>query len=324
MQRLLITGITGLIGKSVLTAILQEQLDYEITALIRPNTALERFSAFRTSVELAQIDLADTEKLYNYLQNNKFDVVMHIGALRGGRKFPPETYIKANYNSTQQLVEHGKINGSRFIYCSSVGVFGVIPKELPATNETERNPDSLYHWTKIESEKIINQAVLKGLNAAILRPSITYGPKDYGFPHQMVKLVQKKLFPIINKRIWIHLCNVNTITRAFLWLLKNDYNPGLALNVADREPVQLQDLVNFISREIHGKNYNTILKLDRNLFALGESIARKLKNELWTSRFQLISHSWFYYVDNTYELMNLPPTFTIPDIRIIIEDIIKK
>ncbi|MCB5245258.1 MAG: NAD-dependent epimerase/dehydratase family protein, partial [Candidatus Cloacimonetes bacterium] len=40
MQRLLITGITGLIGKSVLTAILQEQLDYEITALIRPNTAL--------------------------------------------------------------------------------------------------------------------------------------------------------------------------------------------------------------------------------------------------------------------------------------------
>jgi len=324
MPRLLITGVTGLIGKSVLNSILKEQLDYEITALIRPNTALERFSSFRSSVELAQIDLADTERLYDYLKKNSFDVIMHIGALRGGRKFPRDIYIKANYYSTEQFVEHCQKHGSRFIYCSSVGVFGVIPKELPATNETERNPDSLYHWTKIESERIINQAVLKGLNAAILRPSITYGPGDYGFPYQMVKLVQKKLFPIINKRIWIHLCNVNTITRAFLWLLKNEYTPGLALNVADREPVQLRNLVDFISREIHGKNYNTILKLDRNLFALGESIARKLKNELWTSRFQLISHSWFYYVDNTYDLMNLPPTFTIPDIRIIIDDILKK
>ena len=90
MPRLLITGVTGLIGKSVLNSILKEQLDYEISALIRPDTALERFSSFRSSVELAQIDLADTEKLYDYLKNNTFDVVMHIGALRGGRKFPPE------------------------------------------------------------------------------------------------------------------------------------------------------------------------------------------------------------------------------------------
>jgi len=32
MPRLLITGVTGLIGKSVLNSILKEQLDYEISA----------------------------------------------------------------------------------------------------------------------------------------------------------------------------------------------------------------------------------------------------------------------------------------------------
>jgi nucleoside-diphosphate-sugar epimerase len=117
-----------LIGKSVLNSILKEQLDYEISALIRPDTALERFSSFRSSVELAQIDLADTEKLYDYLKNNTFDVVMHIGALRGGRKFPPDTYIKANYKSTEQFVEHCQKHGSRFIYCSSVGVLELYPK----------------------------------------------------------------------------------------------------------------------------------------------------------------------------------------------------
>jgi nucleoside-diphosphate-sugar epimerase len=320
MLRLLITGVTGLIGRSVLQAILAEKLDYQVTALIRPGTAPERYAAFRSELEFVNIDLTDIDKLKWFLGQQAFDVIVHIGALRGGRKFFREDYLKANFHSTQQMVEHCLAHGSKLLYCSSVGVFGAIPEELPANNSTERNPDNFYHYTKIESEKVINQAVLKGLNAAILRPSITYGRGDYGFPYQMVKMVAKNHFPLINKRIWIHLCHVDTITLAFLWLLRNDFPTGLALNVADREPVQLHNLIDFISRELNGENYKVLFRIDKAFFHLGEFVARFLKNELWISRFQLISRSWFYDVANTYSLMGLPETFTIPGMRITISD----
>ncbi len=321
MSRLLITGVTGLIGRSVLKAILAEKMDHQITALIRPGTIQERYSAFRSQLEVVKIDLADTQSLKSYLDENAFDVVVHIGALRGGRKFSKEEYLRANFLSTQQFVEHCLKNDSRLVFCSSVGVYGAIPEELPANNSTERNPDNFYHYTKIECEKVINQAVLKGLKAAILRPSITYGKGDRGFPFQLVKLISQNRFPLITKRIWIHLCHVDTITAAFIWLLRNNFRPGLSLNVADREPVELANLVNFISREVHGDAYGKRFRVDMIFFHWGELLARLVRSELWTSRFQLISRSWFYYVADTYELMGLPATFTIPGIKIVIAEL---
>lgn len=324
MPKLLITGVTGLIGRAVLNAILAKDNDWHITALIRPETKAQRYNAFSTQLELIKIDLADIKGLKNFLAHNSFDAVMHIGALRGGRKFSKNEFLRANFLSTQQLAEYSLQTGAKFMFCSSVGVFGAIPEELPANNQTERNPDNFYHYTKIESEKMIQRATLRGLKSAILRPSITYGTGDRGFPYQMVKMVHKKHFPVINKRIWIHLCNVITIANAFVWLLENDYKAGLALNVADREPVQLHKLVNFISRELRGSNYATLLKLDQQFFRWGEKLARMAKNELWTSRFELISRSWFYQVADTYELMKLPETFTIPDIQLTISDYLGK
>ncbi len=324
MPRLLITGVTGLIGRATLDATLAAKTDYHVTALIRPETTPERYNAFRTELEIVKLDLTDTPKLTAWLKNNAFDAVMHIGALRGGRKFSRQDFLRANFLSTQQLAEHCLEHNAKFIFCSSVGVFGAIPEELPANNQTERNPDNFYHHTKIESEKMIQRAVLRGLKAAILRPSVTYGTRDQGFPYQLVKMVHKNRFPLINKRVWIHLCHVKTISQAFLWMLQNDYQPGLALNVADREPVELQKLVNYISRELRGDNYRSLLKLDRVFFDWGEKLAKLAKNELWTSRFQLISHSWFYQVADTYELTGLPPTFTIPDIRVTINDYLGK
>jgi nucleoside-diphosphate-sugar epimerase len=324
MARLLITGITGLIGRSVLSGILERHLDFQITALVRPETDKQRYAAFAGAIDVIPMDLGDIHGLKNYLRDSEFDVILHIGALRGGRRFPKAEYLKSNLLSTEQIIEYCKTKNCKLIFCSSVGVFGAIPEELPANNETPRNPDNYYHYTKIEAEKLINRAVLNGLNAAVLRPSITYGSGDQGFPYQLVKLVKTHRFPMINKRTWIHLCHVDTITNAFLWLLSNEFQPGLALNVADREPVQLNDLVNFISRQVHGKSYHPLLTFDRKFFRWGEAVARLLKNELWVSRFQLISRSWFYGVREAYELMGIPETFTIPGIQITIKDFLER
>lgn len=324
MKHLLITGITGLVGKAVLRKVLASAPDYRVTALVRPDTALSRFQEFANQVEIVPLDLTDLSGIRDFLKPRDFETIMHIGALRGGRRFSKEDYYKANVRSTEQFVEYCLPRGSKLIFCSSVGVYGAIPEELPAGSETQFNGDNYYHYTKIQAEKMLNHQALKGLQTAILRPSIVYGQGDYGFPYQLVKMIDQYRFPLINKRIWIHLCNIETISDAFLWVLTHEHRNALTLNIADRESVQLKDLVNFISRQLRKKNYPALLSFDRKLFALGETISQKLKNELWTSRFQLISKSWIYDVREAYELMGLTERYTIPDIQITIKDYLSR
>lgn len=327
MLKLLVTGITGLIGSHVLRKYLELNSDAVITALVRPGTDVSRTQEFAPYLRIVEIDLGDINSLREFLFINDFDTILHIGAIRGGRKFTKDEYLRSNLYSTEQMVEYCLMKNAKLIFCSSVGVFGAIPNELPAGNQTERNPDNYYHYTKIEAEKIINKAILQGLQAAIVRPSITYGKGDYGFPYQLVKMVHKHRFPLTNKRVWIHLCHIDALVRAFVWLVQNPWKSGITMNVADREPVQLQALVDFVSRQLHGNNYPAYLRLDRHLFSWGEHIARLLNNELWTARFELISKSWFYDVHLFYKIMEeeeYQPHYTIPEFKLVIEDYLSK
>ena len=227
-SKILITGISGFIGRNVLRQLVQSH--DSITAIIRPGTKHQRIEEFIDKVEFAEIDLTDIPTLKEYLDDNSFEIIIHIGAVRGGRKLSNSDYFDANVNATEQLVINARDNDSKFIFCSSVGVFGAIPLELPANNFTKRQEDNYYHFTKIRAEAIIQKYVLYGLKAAIIRPSITYGTDDYGFPFTLTKLIDKKLLFLPDQDVKIHLANINVITQAFLRLIEINYQPGVCTN----------------------------------------------------------------------------------------------
>ena len=314
-NKILITGISGFIGRNVLRQLVQS---YDsITAIIRPGTNPERIDEFVDKVDLIEIDLTDIPTLKEYLDENSFEIIIHIGAVRGGRKLSNSNYFDANVNATEQLVINARDNDSKFIFCSSVGVFGAIPIELPANNSTKKQEDNYYHFTKIRAEAIIQKYVLYGLKAAIIRPSITYGTDDYGFPFTLTKLIDKKLLFLPDQDVKIHLANINVITQAFLRLIEIDYQPGVCYNVADSHPVELHKLAEFINNELKGKPYSSKRDIDIKYFIKGEKAAKIFKSELWIARFQLISRNWYYDVENSYIDLSLKETDTIPNFKIV-------
>ena len=315
-MKILITGITGFIGRNVLKELITKRNN--ITALVRESTDPERYKEFSDKITIAKIDLADIEKLRDYLAINSFDVTIHIGALRGGRKFNKAVYQRVNIDSTEQFLINAKKHNSKFIYCSSVGVFGAIPNELPANNSTTKNPDNTYHYTKIQSEKLIQRYVLQGAKAYIIRPSITYGTNDYGFPYILTNLIFKKMLPLTYEPIKIHLTNVNLLALAFKKVAESDLPAGSSFIVADRHPVDFRELANFIHNRFYDKPYPTSRYLSPKFFRLGEKIAAFFKNEAWEMRFKLISRSWYYDVDKTYEILNLKKMETIPAFDLVI------
>ncbi len=321
-KKILITGISGFIGGLVGQKLCEKYQD--ITALVRPNTAGSRIDKFTDKIQFVPIDLADTPALKQFLAENHFNCILHIGALRGGRQADMDKYFRTNVIATQVIAEAALAHKSRLIFCSSVGVFGAAPLELPATNQTERQQDNYYHTTKIQAESIIQQNVMNGLHAVIVRPSITYGPGDYGFPYTLVKLVKNHLMLLPDKLVWVHLADVRLVSEAFLQLVEYPFTPGMAYNVADREPIKLHDLVNYVSNYIYKQDYPNRYTIDQKYFAWGEKIAQKLHNELWTSRFQLLSKSWIYDVTDIYHDLNLTPVLTIPNFESVINWFLKK
>ena len=314
-SKILITGISGFIGRNVLRQLTQS---YDsITAIIRPGTKHRRIEEFIDKVEFVEIDLTDIPKLKEYLDENSFEIIIHIGAVRGGRKLSNSDYFDTNVNATEQLVINARDNDSKFIFCSSVGIFGAIPLELPANNSTKRQEDNYYHFTKIRAETIIQKYVLYGLKAAIIRPSITYGTNDYGFPFTLTKLIDKKLLFLPDQDIIIHLANINVITQSFLRLIEIDYQAGVCYNVADSHPVELHKLAEFINNELERKPYSSKRDIDIKYFKKGEKIAKFFKSELWIARFQLISRHWHYDVKNSYSDLSLKETETIPNFKIV-------
>lgn len=314
-SKILITGISGFIGKNVLRYLINN--NDSITAIIRPGTKPQRIEEFVNKIEFAEIDLTDITKLKDYLGKNSFEIIIHIGAVRGGRKLSRSDYFNANVNATEQLVINANDNDSKFIYCSSVGVFGAIPLELPANNETKKQEDNYYHFTKIRAEAIIQNYVLRGLNAAIIRPSITYGTNDFGFPFTLTKLVDKNLLFLPDQEVIIHLASINVISQAFIKLIDFNYKSGSCYNVADSHPVELHKLADFISEQLKGKPYSSKRNIDIKYFNKGEEIAKFFKNELWITRFQLISKHWYYDVVKSYSELGLKASETIPNFEMI-------
>jgi nucleoside-diphosphate-sugar epimerase len=315
-MKILITGISGFIGKNVARTLVRH--NHDITAIIRPHTDLNRIKEFINEVEFIDIDLTDISTLKEFLKQTSFDAILHIGALRGGRKFSHEKYFQANVNASEQLMLNALQNNSKFIFCSSVGVYGAIPSQCPATIETPFQDDNYYHYTKIQAEKTLDKYVLQGLQAAIIRPSITYGEGDYGFPYTLTKLIDKKMLLLPNKEIKIHLANVNLVAASFLQLLNKSFVSGTIYNAADINATNLWELTDFISKELYGKTYPQNRIIGKNPFRWAEKIAKILKNELWLARFQLISRSWYYDVEPLYQNLNLEHYKTIPQIRKVV------
>nr|MBC8386070.1 UDP-glucose 4-epimerase [Candidatus Cloacimonadota bacterium] len=105
----------------------------------------------------------------------------------------------------------------------------------------------------------------------------------------------------------------------FVKFAEKDFPTGSTFNVADKEPVKMLDLVDFISLELRNKPYPKSRVISLKYFEIGEKIAEFLKNEKWSARFQLLSKSWYYETLDINKEFLLKSPETIPQFRKVID-----
>lgn len=317
MKEILLTGALGFIGRNLLNKLISKNMKIHI--IVRPSGNIIEKSG-SSLVNPIYVDLEDTNELQNQIEKLNFDTVFHVGAIRGAQKVSHQAYRKVNITATEVLAKISIQKSAKFIFCSSVGVFGAIPKKLPPDEDSERQKDNYYHYTKIEAESRLQKMVKEGLKLIIIRPSITYGLDDFGFPYSLIKMVDRGIFLNCTSGVNINMIDVDTLVKAFLNASELDINSGSAYNISDKNPVEIKTLVDFISKELYKKSYSKIKILPTLLFRFGEfTFGKILKNEAWKARFQLISRSWYYDPQPAITGLKINPKETIPNFRYVID-----
>jgi len=319
-EYVLITGATGFIGSHVTERLLLDK-SYSIVAIVRKNRNYKNVNDLENKgvilVEGNFYDKIFLEKIFN-----KFPVqnVIHIAALRGGGAGTREDYYEVNVCGTEVLLEASfKNQVKKFIFCSSVGVFGTIPEELPANLKTELNGDNDYHNSKILAERKVHEFINKGLNAFIVRPTITYGSRDNGFSATLVKLARRKMLLLPFKENKIHLLDIKKLAEIFLKILKTDELRNRIFIAADAEPIILRELIDLIYCYYYGKKYPLILRMPSIVFDAFLVLFRALKNSKWSVRIQLLSRDWYYDTAETNSLIEFGSANTKKEFLIYLE-----
>ena len=181
-----ITGGTGLIGQTVINALLYankaRNLGIRITALVRNREKAEMlFSAQLSESEALSFIDGSVEDLPSLPH---FDYMIHGASPTQSRYFvtnPVET-INEMFGTTSRLLEIARIGGSdKFVYISSIEVYGSPHTDEPipesfGSNVDIMSPRSSYPEGKRIAENLCAAYVSEyGINASTIRPTLTFG-----------------------------------------------------------------------------------------------------------------------------------------------------
>lgn len=305
-MHILLTGASGFIGSHILTALLRA--GHSVTIPVRKESIQKLLHQPSTpQLQLIKGEFWEPRRWMEQLKK-PVDAILHFAALRGEGKAKPAVYQRVNVEGTANLLALGQqLNIPRFLYCSSVGVLGTIPKIQPAAPDLPYAADGLYHQTKMQSELLVRQAAANHLKTLILRPTIAYGHGDDGFLPRLQGMVQRGYFPLCRSESQVHLLDVHSFAALVGQVLGKDIFNNATYHVADAQPVGLAELTKLITQFTNGR----FLLLPSFMFRFGKLLAAITGQSGLKTSLQLISDDWTYDISKTIEDLHYEPHNTM-------------
>ena len=174
-MKYLVTGGAGFVGSAVAKKLLED--NHQVVIIDNLSTGyIENLPAEAMFIEG---DISQKETI-DKLNNMKFDAILHIAGQSSGEiSFEDPVYdLNCNTTSTLRLLDYAKNSGcKRFIYASTMSVYGEQKGKEKFSEKDETNPKSFYAVGKLASEKYMliykNQY---GIDFTSLRYFNIYGP----------------------------------------------------------------------------------------------------------------------------------------------------
>lgn len=187
-MKILITGASGFIGSFIVEEALKQ--GFETWAAVRKSSSKAFLQDER--IHFIELNLSSKEQLVEQLKEHQFDYVVHAAGVT--KCLNKADFHRINTEGTKHLVEallELKMPLKRFVFVSSLSVFGAIKEKLPYDEIREDDtpqPNTEYGRSKLATEQYLDSLGTR-LPYIILRPTGVYGPreKDYFMMAKSIK-----------------------------------------------------------------------------------------------------------------------------------------
>ncbi|MCM8734308.1 SDR family oxidoreductase [Azospirillum sp. A1-3] len=265
-MRVLLTGATGFVGRHTVPLLVAR--GHHVRAALR--------SAKEGPWEPAVVgDIGPDTDWTAALEG--IDAVIHMAArvhvMRDKAADPLAEFRRVNTAGTVRLAEQAAAAGvKRFVFLSSIKAMVDESRPTPLGAATPPDPHSPYGISKLEAEQALAAISARtGMEVAVIRPPLVYGPGAAGNMRALVKLVATGLpLPlggIHNRRSLIY---VGNLADAVVTVLEHPDAAGGTFLVQDGEPVSTADLVRAIAAAL-GRPAR-LVPVPRGLMALGAAL----------------------------------------------------
>lgn len=178
MDRVFITGATGLLGQTLIEELLKSGYT-DIAAFVMKNDKLEQ--ELPSSVRRLYGNILDRKSLSSALQEG--DIVLHLAAIVSIEAKDNDKMRLVNVIGTENVVDEAFAKKcSKFIYVSSSHVLGYKKHRPIVESDFGGKTENIgaYETTKKEATAYVFQKAKEGLNASVVYPSGIIADRDYG------------------------------------------------------------------------------------------------------------------------------------------------
>ncbi|MBQ9088323.1 MAG: SDR family oxidoreductase [Lentisphaeria bacterium] len=200
MNKILVTGVTGLVGSAFVAALLRERDDYEVVCLVRSGggkSAAERvdsiirdecaFDGFpqdadrilsKVSVVEGDVTSIVPEELAKDAAMAGVNIVFHCAADVNLGKDPTGKVFRINYHGTENMVALAKLlNVKEFHYVGTAYIAGKLQGTAIEDNPIDSGFNNPYEESKFKAEFLVRNS---GIPFSVYRPAIVTGRRSDG------------------------------------------------------------------------------------------------------------------------------------------------
>jgi GDPmannose 4,6-dehydratase/GDP-4-dehydro-6-deoxy-D-mannose reductase len=256
-MRVLITGITGMVGSHLADYILDDHPSVEVHGLIRWRSPLDNIKGILHKVALHHAELRDLNSLVVLLNDVKPDWIFHLAAqsyVTSSFDAPTDT-IHTNVIGTVNLLDAIRITkiDPRVHVCSSSEVYGQVAEdEIPIKETCPFRPASPYAVSKVGEDMVALQYFLSyGIKTVRTRMFTHTGARrgdvfaESAFAKQIAGVESGlRLNPIRvgNLNSVRTIADVRDAVRAY-WLLLEKCPPGEVYNIGGNRTVTIGEML---------------------------------------------------------------------------------
>lgn len=241
---LLVTGASGFIGSFVVEEALRRGM--EVWAGVRKSSSRQYLQDSR--IHLIELDFSSAATLREQFRGHRFDYVVHAaGATKCLRT---DDFFRVNTEGTKHLVDALlalDMPLRRFVYLSSLSVFGAIREEQPYQEIDENDlprPNTAYGRSKLEAERYLD-SIGNDFPYIVLRPTGVYGPREKDY-FLMAKSIRRHMdFAVGFRRQDITFVYVEDVVQAVFLAFDHGMN-GRKYFLSDGNVYQSSDFSNYI------------------------------------------------------------------------------